>query len=230
MIFYTFHPADDGWTGTATRSGSNYSSSVSGSFDYITNSTNPNGAPYAYAYKQVVLPNVGGVKRFKGSFSLSRLPDTVVNEYGFFLGDYADILAIAYHDTLDVEYNYNWNTVLYVMSDGALCFYPQSEHSVNHISAGVTYDLEVVIRDCFGVPNWQILIDGDLWLETDAEYDPDNSDLPYIQFIEGFSVGSWVYYNPPANVTLHIGANSDGEHVWTIENCGTCGRWTMMNP
>lgn len=218
-VLYTFTPTAKGdWTGTYEDSSflPNGYTEISDTFDYhFVDNVGTYGAAWSAAYKHVARSG-GNLIRFKGSIGITDLPDNTAS-------DSLHILQIGWSDDINAQWD-DWglHTRVGIRSDGKLTLgYGNSTHkatSSNAISAGTTYDIELV-ADMSGTPVTNLYVDGDLWLTAGSEVNyGDFTAHAYVAFHEAMlQYGSGCWYGSTADVTLHVDEDGDGNHVWTIE-------------
>lgn len=177
-----------------------------------------------YYYKQHA--NSGKVHRVKFTWSTTHLP-----------WDYANrrlmLMALQFSNTLESNSEsalWNFGPIITVDDHGALFTYNDRDlGSSNVLSINTDYDFEIYIRSAM---QWQIWVDGDLWLEEHANALPDIMNMPYAQFAMGWqgptNSGSPDWWPRPV-FTPYDEHVHYSDIVWTIEEIAFAG-WTMMAP
>jgi len=217
-IIYKFGPGGS-WDGSYI--GNPLKGSISGTTFNVWSSSGM--STKVLLYKQTEKGARCSIQRLKCTFSLDTFPDTSY---------YTAILTIATDTAMETD-PLDWHSFhgsILVYPDGKLALFNVGGFSTktsNSISAGTSYDLELLyFDDPYHINGyWQIWIDGDLWLEFSGP-----GMLPFTHYSEliiGFPGGSGGPGNvaPPAfNITLTF-----SDVIWTIEELPK-SRWTMMAP
>lgn len=228
--------ADD-WTGIAEDASYlpyGYTE-VTDAFDYrFVDTDGTYGAADVAAYKHAAR-GTGTLIRFRGSFTLTALPSNPLVNRGGRLG----IFNIACSDDIGLTWD-SWNYAfsVWVRSDGKMALgygwsspFPNIVLSDNTVSADTTYDIEFFCDQSGETASNKLYVNGSLWIEAGPEVNFINfTDYTYVAFQEGmFQSYTGAWYGDIVDVTLHVGKNTSGIHMWTIEpELIGSGRWSMM--